>query len=150
MSLVSNGFIVPPQCHTAKAPKTVPPVCVMWYCMFWPGSAKPAPLHCSSSNPTLSISWFQVKGTTPIIFHRSAVLFLPPWRLRQAVLPPLGVLVHVIKVWRHDKVLRIRQVVLVGVLLPPRIITLMGDVALPPARLEFPEVQPCLIVLEDI
>lgn len=60
---------------------------------------------------------------------------------------PLGVLVHVVQVGRHDEVFGVNQAVLVGELLPASVVALVGDVALAPPRFELPEVQPGLIVL---
>lgn len=61
--------------------------------------------------------------------------------------PPLGVLVHVVQVGRHDEVFGVNEAMLVGVLFPASVVALVGDVALAPPRFELPEVQPGLIVL---
>lgn len=69
-------------------------------------------------------------------------MFTPPPRR------PLGVLLHVVQVGRHDEVLGVVQAPLVGVFLPAGVVALMRDVALASARLELPEVQPGMIVLQ--
>ena len=62
---------------------------------------------------------------------------------------PLGVLLHVVQVGRHDEVFGVVQASLVGVLLPAGVVALVGDVALSSPRLKLPEVQPGLVVLKD-
>ena len=61
---------------------------------------------------------------------------------------PLEVLLHVVQVGGHDEVLRVGQVVLVGILLPACVVALVGDVALTTSRLKLSKVQPGLVVLE--
>lgn len=60
---------------------------------------------------------------------------------------PLGVLLHVIQVGGHDEMFGVNQTALIRVLLPARVVALVGDVALASPRLEVPEVQPRLVVL---
>lgn len=60
---------------------------------------------------------------------------------------PLGVLFHVVQVGSHDKMFRVNKTVLVRVLLPARVVALVGDIALASPRLKLPQVQPRLVVL---
>lgn len=60
---------------------------------------------------------------------------------------PLGVLLHVVQVGSHDKMFRVNKTVLVRVLLPARVVALVGDVALASPCLKLPQVQPRLVVL---
>lgn len=72
---------------------------------------------------------------------RGAGAFSLPW--------PLGVLLHVVQVGGHDEVFGVEQASVVSVLLPASVVALVRDVALGPPRLELPEVQPGLVVLQE-
>lgn len=62
---------------------------------------------------------------------------------------PLGALLHIVQVGRHDEVFWVDQAVLVCMLLPAHIITLVSDVTLATPCLKLPEVQPRLVVLRE-
>lgn len=62
---------------------------------------------------------------------------------------PLGVLVHVVQIGRHDEVFGVVQASLVSMLLPAGVVALVGDVALASTGLELPEVEPGLVVLGE-
>ena len=55
---------------------------------------------------------------------------------------------HAVVVGRHDEVLGRGQAAGIGVLLPPGVVALVGDVALAAPRLEPAQVQPRLVVLQ--
>ena len=51
---------------------------------------------------------------------------------------PLGVFFHVVQVGSHDEVFGVEEAVLVWVLLPARVVALVGDVAFASPRLKTP------------